>query len=403
MGATAMPSATPPTRYDSFDLPATHAQLKSDADEVAAQFAPRAREVRQHLLEHGELYPQLWAAFRERGWPALLIPKQYGGTEGGLLGLTLALEAFARHNIVLWTPVMTSAVAYAISVVGPEPAQQAWLPRVADGRAFFAMAATEAHSGHNLFRSNTEIRRDRDHFVVTGVKNITSALDASDMVLVLGRSSSAEHVQQRGYTSVLVDPRARGATMVELPMRHREGVKQYQLQLEGVRMPYENLIGHDGQGLLTLWPFTHAERVLTSALCLGLADYAIARSGTRANDRVIAGSSPIGCHQAISHPLAGLYARLASVRLLVYRTAVRVDVSAETSAGEANMAKLMASDLVYDAVNHAMQVFGVDAWDERNGWLDAFLDARLSRSAPVSNEFALNYIATHMLGMPHQQ
>jgi alkylation response protein AidB-like acyl-CoA dehydrogenase len=47
-----------------------------------------------------------------------------------------------------------------------------------------------------------------------------------------------------------------------------------------------------------------------------------------------------------------------------------------------------------------MQVMGVDAWDERNGWIDNYLDARLSRSGPVSNEFALNFIAEHILGLP---
>ncbi len=47
-----------------------------------------------------------------------------------------------------------------------------------------------------------------------------------------------------------------------------------------------------------------------------------------------------------------------------------------------------------------MQVFGADAWDEQTGWLDVFLDARLSRSGPASNEFALDYIAEHMLGLP---
>jgi alkylation response protein AidB-like acyl-CoA dehydrogenase len=29
-----------------------------------------------------------------------------------------------------------------------------------------------------------------------------------------------------------------------------------------------------------------------------------------------------------------------------------------------------------------------------------YLDARLARSGPVSNEFALNYVAEHVLGIP---
>jgi hypothetical protein len=106
--------------------------------------------------------------------------------------------------------------------------------------------------------------------------------------------------------------------------------------------------------------------------------------------------------QAISHPLASLHARSEATRLFVYRTAAAFDIDQNGSdvAGEANMAKLLTADLVFDAADHAVQVLGADAWDERTGWLDVYLDARLSRSGPVSNEFALNFVAEHVLGLP---
>jgi acyl-CoA dehydrogenase len=396
-----MTSSTVTIDGEPFGLPPAHAQLQADAREIAARFAPRALEVRQHFLDHAELQPDLWSTFCQRGWAGLVLPAECGGAEGGLLGMTLVLEAFAQQNVLLWMPVLSAAIAYAINQAGPEPARQTWLRRVARGDALLAMAATEAQSGHNVFRSTTEIRRDGSHFVVRGFKSITSGLDGADRVLVFGRTPQAEELRG-GYTTILVDPRAPGATMTELPMRYREGVRQYSLELDGVRVPQEDLVGVEGQGLLVMWPFTHVERVLTAALCLGIASYALSRGVERAKALVIAGTSPIGAHQAIGHPLAGLHARLEAVRLFVYRTAARFDAGADGSApaGEANMAKLLTADLAFDAADHAVQVLGADAWDERQGWLDVYLDARLSRSGPVSNEFALNYIAEHVLGIP---
>jgi acyl-CoA dehydrogenase len=89
----------------------------------------------------------------------------------------------------------------------------------------------------------------------------------------------------------------------------------------------------------------------------------------------------------------------------VYRTAARFDSRADklTVAGEANMAKLLTAELGFDAADRAMEVLGADAWDERRGWLDIYLDAGLSRSGPVSNEFAPNYVAEHILGLPVHQ
>jgi alkylation response protein AidB-like acyl-CoA dehydrogenase len=385
-----------------FALSPEHAQIQAEARTIAAELGPRAREIRQHLLDHGQMDPQLWELFCERGWPGAVLPDEYGGMGGGLLALTLVLEAFAEQNIVLWMPVLSAAIAHAIRQTGPDVARQTWLRRIARGEVLMAMATTEPQIGHNIFRSTTEIRRDGDHFVVRGLKRVTSGLDVAERVLVFGRAPKAAEAQATSYTTILVDPRAPGAIMTELPMRHREGVKQYQLRLDDVRAPQEDLVGAEGQGLLVIWPFTHVERVLTAALCLGVTGYAITRSVQRAKDRVVSGTMPIGANQAIAHPLAALHARLEATRLFVYRTAARFDAGVDgfVTAGEANMAKLLSADLAFDSTDQAVQVLGAEAWDEREGWLDSYLDARLARSGPVSNEFALNYVAQHVLGLP---
>ncbi|MQY31640.1 acyl-CoA dehydrogenase family protein [Nocardia aurantia] len=382
-----------PIRTEYFELPTDLARLHDRAQRVAAEFADRAAEVRRHLLEHAEMHPELWQAFRDNGWTRLALPD----SEGGLLGLALVLEAFAAEGIVLWLPVLSTAIAHAVAQAGPADLRAVWLPRIADGSAHLGMAATEQHSGHNLFGVRTEIRRAGDHFTVSGVKRITSALDVVDRVLVFGRDATGS-----GHTCVLLDPRAPGASITEIPMRFREGVRQFELALDEVAVPADALVGEEGRGTAVMWPFTHVERTLTAALCVGTAAYSLTRAVDRARRRTIAADRPIGAHQAVAHPLAGLHARLSATRLLVHRTAARIDAHADpqTVAGDSNAAKVLAADLAFDAADRAVQTLGADAWDERNGWLDVFLDARLSRSGPVSNEFALNHIAQHVLGLP---
>jgi alkylation response protein AidB-like acyl-CoA dehydrogenase len=383
------------------ELSPAHTRLREQARDVAGHWANRAREVRQYLLDHHEMHPQLWASFCEHGWPGLVLPAEYGGAEGGLLGMSLVLEAFAERGIVLWMPVLSAAVAHALVQAGPESARRQWCAPVARGQALLAMAVTESHSGHNIFRTGTEIHSTGDHFVVNGVKQITSGLDVVDRVLVFGRAA-ANDGESKGHTMVLVDPHAPGVTMTELPMRYREGVRQYELRLDDVVVAADGLVGAEGAALTAMWPFTVVERILTAALCLGSAAHGLTSSVAHAKQRSISGNTPIGAHQAIAHPLAKLHARLEAVRLFVYSAASRFDagVDAYVVAGEANMAKVLTADLAFDSCDHTMQVMGVEAWDERQGWIDNYLDARLSRSGPVSNEFALNFIAEHMLGLP---
>src|SRR5258708_26536686 len=237
-------------------------------------------------------------------------------------------------------PVLGASIGHAIAQVGRDRARERWLPSIAAGETFLALAVTEPQCGHNVFRSKTTVHRDGDRFLVNGLKAVTSGIDLAERVLVFGRVPSEEGEQPR-FTTVLVDPNAPGIERVELPMRWREGARQFQLTFNEVETPADELVGAEGQGLLALWPFTHIERLLTSALALGNANYCLSRGLARAAERTIFGKRPIGAEQAIQHPLASLHARIEMTPLLVYRAASRFDAGADTMgvAAGANIAE----------------------------------------------------------------
>jgi alkylation response protein AidB-like acyl-CoA dehydrogenase len=384
-----------------FALPALHAGVQAQVQELASRFAERHREVRLHPFEHRELHPELWREISERGWPGLLLPASHGGSEGGLLAYLVVMEALAASNLILWMPVLSAAIGYAIAEVGPDSARERWLPRVASGETLLALAVTEPGCGHNVFRTQTTVRREGHRFVIDGLKAVISGIDLAERVLVFARAPAGDG-EGRRFTTVLVDPDAPGIERSELPMRGREGVRQFQLTFREAEAPLDGLVGAEGDGLLALWPFTHIERLLTAALCLGNARYCVDRALARATQRTVFGDQPIGAEQSIQHPIASIHARIVASRLLVYRAAARFDARADTAevAAEANMAKVLSADLLYDAADHAMQTLGAVAWDEREGMIDLFLDARAARSAPISQELALNFIAQHVLGLP---
>jgi alkylation response protein AidB-like acyl-CoA dehydrogenase len=396
-----MSTSSTPTQPEPFALPTFHTDVRTQAEELAARFADAHREIRLHPFEHGELYPELWTEFNDRGWSGLLFGSEHGGSEGRLLAYVVVMEALAARNLILWMPVLSASIGHAIARVGPDQVRERWLGALAAGQLFLALAVTEPDCGHNVFRSKTTVRRVDDRFVVNGLKAVTSGIDLAERVLVFGRAPAEEGAPPR-FTTVLVDPNARGVERVELPMRWREGARQFQLTFSDVETPADELVGAEGQGLLALWPFTHIERLMTAALALGNASYCLSLALTRARERTIFGKQPIGAEQAIQHPLASLHARIEATRLLVYRAAQRFDAGADTMAvaGEANVAKVLTADLLFDAADHAMQTLGAKAWDEREGMIDLFLDARAARSAPISQELALNYIAQHVLGLP---
>jgi alkylation response protein AidB-like acyl-CoA dehydrogenase len=398
-----MASATATAAGEPFAPAAREAQVLARAEELAGRYAGRAREVRLHGLERDEILPELWQEVCAQGWPGLLVAEEHGGRDGGLLALALALQALAASNLVLWMPVLTAAIAHAIGRVGPDAARARWLGPIAAGEVQLALAVTEPEVGHNVFRSRATVERDGGRFRVNGRKGVTSGIEMAAGILVLGRVPGARAPGTPArFTTVLIDPAAPGLTRTELPMRGREGVRQWQIELREVEVPLDGLVGEEGAGLLTLWPFTHVERLLTAALAVGNARHCVERARAHAIERSIFGERAIGAEQAIAHPLAHLHARVAACELLVHRSAARFDAGGDelALAGEANMAKLLSAELLFDAADHALQTLGARGWDEREGMLDLFLDARLARSGPVSQELALNFIAQHVLGLP---
>lgn len=98
--------------------------------------------------------------------------------------------------------------------------------------ALLGLAVTEPQCGHNVFRSKTTVRREGNYFVINGVKAVTSGIDMVERVLVFGRDPDRGSGEGPSFTTVLVDPNS--AVAEELPMRFREGARQYQLTFNDV-------------------------------------------------------------------------------------------------------------------------------------------------------------------------
>lgn len=83
----------------------------------------------------------------------------------------------------------------------------------------------------------------------------------------------------------------------------------------------------------------------------------------------------IGSYQAISHPLA--------------KAKIEVDLAA-----------MMTAKAAVAAVDHVIQLHGGNGLSAEYGMLPQWGLARLLRSAPVSREMILDYVAQHTLSLP---
>lgn len=354
-------------------------------------------------LDRTEAYPDAFVqALGEAGFLGALIPEEYGGSGLPLRAGSVILEevhaagcsAAACHAQMYMMGTMLSH--------GSEAQKARYLPKIASGEIRFqAFGVTEPTTGSDTTQLKTRAVREGDHYIVNGQKVWTSRAHKSDLMLLLVRTTPVEAVRKRseGLSVLLVD--VNEALGNGLTLRRLDAMINHQTNevfFDNLRVPVENRIGEEGQGLRYIMTGMNAERVLTSAESLGDARYFIRRAADYAGERVVFGR-PIGTNQGIQFPIARAYAEWKAADLVTRAAAALFDAGAPCGE-EANTAKLLSSEAAWNAAEACMQTFGgfglAREYDIERKWREC----RLMRIAPISTNLILAYLGEHVLGLP---
>src|SRR6266496_2198985 len=175
--------------------------------------------------------------------------------------------------------------------------------------------------------------------------------------------------------------------------------KQFLLFFDGVRVPAERLLGTEGEGLRQVFHGLNPERIIGAAGANGIGRYALARAAAYAGQRQVWGV-PIGSHQGVAHPLASAKIEVELARLATQKAAWAHDLGRAEAGEIANMAKYAAAEAALHALDAAIQAHGGNGFTTEYGLADLWSMTRVLRTAPVSREMILNYVAEHSLGLP---
>lgn len=341
----------------------------------------------------GESAEELWSELGRHGYLAAGIPEADGGGGLGIAGVAILCEELAAAGCPLLTPVVSLAICGSlIARHGSEEQRARWLPALGSGSARMAFALTEPDAGSNTHRLSTRAQPASDGgYRVSGGKCFISGVDDAEAIVVAARAPSG--------ISLLIVPRdAPGLRWDPQPTVVVSPERQFTLFLDDVAVGADALVGPEGGGLRVLFAGLNPERIAVAAVCNGLSRYVLARASEYACQRSVWGE-PIGAHQGIAHPLAEAAVHAELARLMTQRAAWQHDRGAD--AGEsANMAKLAASEAALECLDRAIQTHGGSGLTRDVGLAELWGVARLMRTAPVSREMVLNFIARSTLGLP---
>jgi acyl-CoA dehydrogenase len=346
-------------------------------------------------------YPQeLWTKLTEGGYHGIGIAEEYGGLGGGIVIQSVFMREFARTAAGLgWVWGITAfSGAGAIDLHGSPQQKRQFLPLMAQGRLKTAISFTEPGGGTDLLGGmKTSAVKVAGGWVIDGEKIWSTTADTADYLLLLARSDKHAAKRTQGLSLFFVPRTTQGIRITPLDKLGMRALNSCAIRLDQVFVPDELLLGEAGAAWKEVTKTLNAERIVESAMCLGIIDGVLEDSIAYLNQRRAFGRL-IGEFQALQHYVADIAMWQKQCELMLRHTAWLQSLGRPCGM-EAAMTKTLASEYACQAADLGISILGGMGYSAETDMQRYWRDARLLRIGPVSNEMARNMIAEG-LGLP---
>ena len=293
----------------------------------------------------------------ELGAYGICVPEVFGGANLDYLTLALVLEEIAAGDGGTSTAIsVTNCPVNAILMAHGNDAQKLqWLTPLAQGHMLGGFALTEPHVGSDASALRTTAVRDKDGYLLSGVKQFITSGKNGQVVIVIAVTDKA--AGKKGMSAFLVPTDAPGYQVARLEDKlGQHSSDTAQINLDNCRVPVENRIGAEGDGYRIALGGLEGGRIGIAAQSVGMARSAFEFALAYAKQRESFGQ-PIFSHQAVAFRLADCATRIEAARQLIWHAASLRDAG-KPCLKEAAMAKLFASEMAEQVCSAAIQTLG---------------------------------------------
>ncbi len=311
-------------------------------------------------MNRGKLPDEIEEAHHERArdlnFLSLNMPASMGGPGYTMLEQTVIQEQTGRvTNALGW--VVSTGPSW-IEPVVTEYQLDRWIRATVTGELHECYAITEEHAGSDVEGIQTTAHREGDEYVINGEKWHVTSANLASYVFVQAKLSDGDNTGR--HVLFFVDMDTPGIECLRVPeYSHTYNHHHWEMRFTDVRVPVDNLVGSEGDGMSFSHDWFRYERLMIAARCCGAAERLIEEATAFAEQREAFGSK-IADYQAIQFMLADSLTELWAARLMTYETARAIDagVDRKVQHTQCSMAKLYASEMANRVADRAVQIFG---------------------------------------------
>lgn len=359
----------------------------SDADEARTRaFLDKLRDfldgVDGSVIERDAQIPDEYVkGLAELGCFGMKIPSEYGGLNMSQVAYNRALMMVSSVH-----PSLGALLSAHQSIGVPEPLKLAgtpeqkkkFLPRCAAG-AISAFLLTEPDVGSDPARlaSTATPVEDGTAYELDGVKLWTTNGVVAELLVVMARVPRSDG-HRGGIGAFVVEADSPGITVERRnKFMGLRGIENGVTRLHRVRVPGENLIGREGDGLKIALTTLNAGRLSIPANATGSSKWGLKVAREWSRERVQWGK-PLAEHEAVARKISFIAATNYALDAVLELSGQMADEGRNDIRIEAALAKLWSSEMACIIADEVMQIRGGRGYETAES-----LAARGERAVPV--------------------
>ncbi|MEE8359508.1 MAG: acyl-CoA dehydrogenase family protein [Candidatus Omnitrophota bacterium] len=388
---------------------------KEKADEYLKKLEPFLKEKidPDKIDETREIPDEVIKGLFDMGMFSVKIPKEYGGlgfSQTNFSRLIHLVGTYCGSTAALLSAHQSIGVPQPLILFGTKEQKEKYLPRFAkDAISGFALTEPYAGSDPRMLKTIATPTEDGKHYIINGEKLWCTNGNIADVLVVMALTppKMVGGKEKKQITAFIVETNTPGFEVTyRCKFMGLNAIQNGILSFKNVKVPKENIIMGEGEGLKLAFITLNTGRLTLPALVTGASKWSLYVSRKWAKERKQWGS-PIGEHEAIASKLSKMASTVFAMDAVTWLVTSMADDKRFDIRIEAAMAKLFCTEEAWTILDDVMQIRAGRGYEtapslKGRGKVDfpverAFRDMRVNTILEGSSEIMHLFIAREAL------